>query len=167
MSRHRRPANWGAWRGCDALRQRFVAAVPLRHCRLLSAPAGFWLAIFAYAYAHRALLSDKASLRDCLRLISPALPHRWLALALFSARGDVKRQAAAALKRSLKRCTAYFYPVRSCLSPWFVASFDPTKAYIPIAIIAVVSSPNWLGTSESDERGATTVGRTTYLPFRG
>ena len=100
------------------------------------------LASFAYAAGHTFIyLADKASFGAILfDLGSADILVGWLALALFVPLAATSNDIATrALKRSWKRLHRLVYPAAILtFLHWVWASFDPTTAYIHIAILAAV-----------------------------
>lgn len=102
----------------------------------------FGLASFAYAAAHAIVyLADKASLDAILSdFRAPDIAVGWLALALFVPLAATSNDMAIrALKRSWKRLHRLVYPAAILtFLHWALASFDPTTAYLHIALLAVI-----------------------------
>ena len=102
----------------------------------------FGLASFAYAAGHTIIyLADKASLGAILGDLGlPDILVGWLALALFVPLAATSNDMAArALGRSWKRLHRLVYPAAVLtFLHWVLASFDPTTAYIHIAIMAAI-----------------------------
>jgi len=102
----------------------------------------FGLASFAYAAGHTAIyLADKASLDVVLADLGlPDIFVGWLALALFVPLAATSSDIATrALGRSWKRLHRLVYPAAILtFLHWVLASFDPTTAYIHIAILAAI-----------------------------
>ena len=102
----------------------------------------FGLASFAYAVGHTIIyLADKASL-DAI-LVDLGLPDMlvgWVALALFVPLAATSNDIATrALGRSWKRLHRLVYPAAILtFLHWVLASFDPTTAYVHIAILAAI-----------------------------
>lgn len=100
------------------------------------------VASFAYAAGHTIIyLADKASLDAVLSdLDLPDILVGWLALALFAPLAATSNDIATrALKRSWKRLHRLVYPAAILtFLHWVLASFDPTTAYIHIAILTVI-----------------------------
>ena len=102
----------------------------------------FGVASFAYAAGHTVIyLADKASL-DAI-LVDLGLPDiliGWFALALFAPLAATSNDMATrALKRSWKRLHRLVYPAAVLtFLHWVLASFDPTTAYVHIAILAAI-----------------------------
>jgi sulfoxide reductase heme-binding subunit YedZ len=98
------------------------------------------VASFAYAAGHTVIyLAEKASLRIVLQdLGSCDIIVGWLALALFVPLAATSNDVATrALRRSWKRLHRLVYPA-ALLSflHWVWAAFDPTSAYIHIAVLS-------------------------------
>lgn len=137
--------DWSAW-----LLMLTLAVTPIR---LLLRRRGWstWLirrrrdlgvASFVYAAGHTLIyLTDKSSVDAILvDLGSTDVLVGWLALALFvplaASSNDI---ATRALKRSWKRLHRLVYPAAILtFLHWVLASFDPTRAYIHIAILAAI-----------------------------
>ena len=102
----------------------------------------FGLASFAYAAGHTIIyLADKVSL-DAI-LVDLGLPDilvGWLALALFVPLAATSNDIATrALGRSWKRLHRLVYPAAILtFLHWVLASFDPTTAYVYIAILVAI-----------------------------
>lgn len=137
--------DWAAW-----LLMATLAVTPIR---LLFRRSGWatWLmrrrrdlgvASFAYAAGHTVIyLGDNASLDALLADLGlPDILIGWLALALFIPLAATSNDIATrALKRSWKRLHRLVYPAAILtFLHWVLASFDPTTAYIHIAILAAI-----------------------------
>lgn len=137
--------DWSAW-----LLMLTLAVTPVR---LLFRRSGWsaWLvrrrrdlglASFAYAAGHTVIyLADKASLAAVLAdLRSPDMLVGWLALVLFIPLAATSSDMAVrALGRSWKRLHRLVYPAAVLtFLHWVLAAFDPTTAYIHIAILAAI-----------------------------
>jgi sulfoxide reductase heme-binding subunit YedZ len=137
--------DWAAW-----LLMLTLAVTPIR---LLFRRSGLakWLirhrrdlgvASFAYAAGHTiAYLTNKASLDLILAEAgSPDMLVGWLALALFIPLAVTSNDISTrALKRSWKRLHRLVYPAAILtFLHWVLAAFDPTTAYIHIAVLAVI-----------------------------
>ncbi len=137
--------DWSAW-----LLMLTLAVTPIR---LLLRRRGWstWLirrrrdigvASFVYAAVHTLIyLANKASLDAILEEMgSPEILVGWLALALFVPLAATSNdKATRALKRSWKRLHRLVYPAAMLtFLHWVLASFDPTMAYIHIAILAAI-----------------------------
>jgi sulfoxide reductase heme-binding subunit YedZ len=100
------------------------------------------VASFAYAAGHTVIyLADKTSLAAILAEVGlPGILVGWLALALFVPLAATSNDIATrALGRSWKRLHRLVYPAAILtFLHWALASFDPTTAYIHIAILAAV-----------------------------
>jgi methionine sulfoxide reductase heme-binding subunit len=100
------------------------------------------VASFAYAAGHTVIyLIDKASLDVVLaEMSSTSMLTGWFALALFAPLAATSSDIAArALKRSWKRLHRLVYPAAILVfAHWALSAFDPTTAYIHIAVLAVV-----------------------------
>jgi sulfoxide reductase heme-binding subunit YedZ len=135
--------DWAAW-----LLMLTLAATPLRllfrgrrwTAWLMRRRRDLGLASFAYAAGHAGLyLADKASLKTIAsELTAPDLLAGWLALALFVPLAATSSdKAVRALKRSWKRLHRLVYPAAILtFLHWALAAFDPTVAYVHIAILA-------------------------------
>lgn len=139
--------DWAAWLLMAAL-----AVTPLRLLLRKSALAN-WLmrrrrdigvASFVYAAGHTAVYAaDKESLATVLAQAGDAdLLTGWLALALFVPLAATSNDIAVrALKRSWKRLHRLVYPAAILVfAHWALTAFDPTTAYIHIAILAIVEA---------------------------
>ena len=137
--------DWAAW-----LLMLTLAVTPIR---LLFPRRGWvtWLvrrrrdlgvASFAYAAGHTIIyVANKASLDAILSdLDSPDLLVGWLALALFVPLAATSNDIATrALKRSWKRLHRLVYPAAVLtFLHWVLAAFDPTTAYIHIAVLGAI-----------------------------
>ena len=100
------------------------------------------LASFTYAAGHTAIyLADKASPNAILLDLGLAeILVGWLALALFVPLAVTSNDMATrALGRSWKRLHRLVYPAAILtFLHWVLASFDPTTAYIHIAILTAI-----------------------------
>jgi sulfoxide reductase heme-binding subunit YedZ len=137
--------DWAAW-----LLMLTLAVTPIRllfrprpwSAWLMRRRRDFGLASFAYAVGHTCIyLADKASLSAVLaELSSPDLLAGWLALALFVPLAATSNDMAMrALGRSWKRLhrLVYLAAILTFLH-WVLASFNPTTAYLHIAMLAVI-----------------------------
>jgi methionine sulfoxide reductase heme-binding subunit len=137
--------DWAAW-----LLLLTLAATPLR---LLFRGRGWsaWLmrrrrdlgvASFAYAAGHTVIyLANKATPDAVLADLGlPEFLTGWLALALFVPLAATSNDVATrALKRSWKRLHRLVYPAAVLtFVHWALAAFDPTTAYVHIAILAAI-----------------------------
>lgn len=97
---------------------------------------------FIYAAGHTAIyLADAANLEAILNdMGSPDLLLGWLALALFMPLALTSNDLATrALKQSWKRLHRMVYPAAVLtFVHWVLAAFDPTIAYIHIAVLAAI-----------------------------
>jgi sulfoxide reductase heme-binding subunit YedZ len=102
----------------------------------------FGLASFAYAAGHTIIyLANKASLDAILADLGlPDILVGWLALALFVPLAATSNDIATrALKRSWKRLHRLVYPAAILtFLHWALAAYDPTTAYIHIAVLAAI-----------------------------
>lgn len=102
----------------------------------------FGVASFAYAAGHTIIyLANKASLDAILLDLGlPDIVVGWLALALFVPLAATSNDIATrALRRSWKRLHRLVYPAAILtFLHWVLASFDPTTAYIHIAVLAAI-----------------------------
>ena len=102
----------------------------------------FGLASFAYAVGHTIIyLADKTSLDAILaELVLLDILVGWLALALFVPLAATSSDVSVrALGRSWKRLHRLVYPAAILtFLHWVLASFDPTTAYVHIAILASI-----------------------------
>lgn len=102
----------------------------------------FGVASFAYAAAHTIIyLAEKASFEAIISdLESLDMLVGWLALALFVPLAATSNDIAThVLKRSWKRLHRLVYPTAILtFVHWALASFDPTRAYIHIGILAAI-----------------------------
>ena len=102
----------------------------------------FGVASFAYAAGHTLVyLADKAALARILAEFGmPDILVGWLALALFVPLAVTSNDASVrALGRSWKRLHRLVYPAAILtFLHWVLAAFDPTTAWIHIAIIAAL-----------------------------
>ncbi len=139
--------DWAAWLLMAAL-----AVTPIRLLLRKSALAT-WLtrrrrdigvASFVYAAGHTAIyLTDKTSLGVVLAEAGGAeLLTGWLALALFVPLAATSNDIAVrALKRSWKRLHRLVYPAAAlAFAHWALTAFDPTTAYLHIAILAAIEA---------------------------
>lgn len=139
--------DWAAWLLMAAL-----GVTPLR-LTWRKSPFVIWLmrrrrdigvASFAYAAAHTAIyIADKASSAEVLEQAGePDLLAGWLALALFVPLAATSNDIAVrALKRSWKRLHRLVYPAAVlAFAHWALTAFDPTMAYIHIAILAAIEA---------------------------
>ena len=117
-------------------RRHSVSIWLMRHRRDLG------LASFAYAAAHTLIyMAEKSSLDAVFSdLGSRDMLVGWLALALFVPLAATSNDIATrALKRSWKRLHRLVYPAAVLtFLHWVWASFDPTTAYIHIAILGTI-----------------------------
>lgn len=102
----------------------------------------FGVASFAYAAGHTIIyVANKASLDAILLDLGlPDIVVGWLALALFVPLAATSNDIATrALRRSWKRLHRLVYPAAILtFLHWVLASFDPTTAYIHIAVLAAI-----------------------------
>ena len=100
------------------------------------------LGSFTYASGHTVIyLADKASLGAVLADLGlPDMLVGWLALALFVPLAATSSDIAVrALGRSWKRLHRLVYPAAVLtFLHWVLAAFDPTTAYIHMAILAAI-----------------------------
>ncbi|MWV26412.1 ferric reductase-like transmembrane domain-containing protein [Aurantiacibacter rhizosphaerae] len=100
------------------------------------------VASFAYASAHLIVyLVKKAALAPILEEAASAdMLTGWLAFALFVPLAVTSNDASMrAMKRAWKRLHRLVYPAAILVFVhWALAAFDPTTAYINIAILAVI-----------------------------
>lgn len=137
--------DWAAW-----LMMVTLAVTPIR---LLFRRRGWatWLmrhrrdigvASFAYAAGHTVIyLTRKASMDIVLaELSTPYILAGWLALALFVPLAVTSNDISTrALKRTWKRLHRLVYPAAILVFVhWVLSAFDPTTAYIQIAILAAI-----------------------------
>lgn len=137
--------DWAAW-----LLMLTLAVTPVRllfrrrgwSAWLVRRRRDFGVASFAYASGHTVIyLIDKASLDTILAdLGSPDMLVGWLALALFVPLAATSSDLATrVLGRSWKRLHRLVYPAAVLtFLHWVLAAFDPTTAYIHIAILAAI-----------------------------
>mgnify|MGYP001806854487 FL=1 len=137
--------DWAAWLLLLAL-----AATPLRlvfrrqgwTTWLLRRRRDIGVASFVYAAGHTAIyLLDKASLATVLaEAADVAMLTGWLALAIFIPLAVTSNdKAVRALKRSWKRLHRLVYPAAILtVVHWVLAAFDPTTAYVFLAILVVL-----------------------------
>lgn len=137
--------DWAAWLLLLAL-----AATPLRlvfrrqgwTTWLLRRRRDIGVASFVYAAGHTAIyLFDKASLATVLaEAADVAMLTGWLALAIFIPLAVTSNdKAVRALKRSWKRLHRLVYPAAILtVVHWVLAAFDPTTAYVFLAILVVL-----------------------------
>ena len=138
---------WAAW-----LLMLTLAVTPLRllfrrhglSLWLMRRRRDLGLASFAYAAGHTIIyLADKSTFDAVLfDLGSPDMLVGWIALALFVPLAATSNDIATrALKRSWKRLHRLVYPAAVLtFLHWVWASFDPTTAYIHIAILAAIEA---------------------------
>lgn len=139
--------DWAAW-----LMMATMAITPIR---LVFRPRGWtnWLmrrrrdigvASFAYAAGHTLLYLERKASPDIIlaELSTPYILVGWLALALFVPLAVTSNdKSVRALKRSWKRLHRLVYPAAILVFlHWVLSAFDPTTAYINIAILAVIES---------------------------
>jgi len=109
---------------------------------LLRRRRDFGVASFAYAAGHTVIyLADKQALATVLAEAGrPDLLAGWLALALFVPLAVTSNdRAVRALKRSWKRLHRLVYPAAIlAFLHWALAAFDPTTAYLHIAVLAAI-----------------------------
>jgi len=102
----------------------------------------FGVASFAYAGGHTIIyLANKASLDAILLDLGlPDILVGWLALALFVPLAATSNDIATrALRGSWKRLHRLVYPAAILtFLHWVLASFDPTAAYVHIAVLAAI-----------------------------
>ena len=100
------------------------------------------LGSFAYAAGHTIIyLADKGRLGTIVAELSlPDILFGWLALALFVPLATTSNDwATRALGRSWKRLHRLVYPAAILtFLHWVLAAFDPTTAYIHIAILTAI-----------------------------
>lgn len=137
--------DWAAW-----LLLLTLAATPLRlvfrrqgwTTWLLRRRRDIGVASFVYAAGHTAIyLFDKASLATVLaEAADVAMLTGWLALAIFIPLAVTSNdKAVRALKRSWKRLHRLVYPAAILtVVHWVLAAFDPTTAYVFLAILVVL-----------------------------
>jgi methionine sulfoxide reductase heme-binding subunit len=137
--------NWAAW-----LLMLTLAVTPARllfrrrrwSTWLIRRRRDFGLASFAYAAGHTVIyVADKASLGAILADLGlPDIAIGWLALALFVPLAATSNDVATrALGRAWKRLHRLVYPAAALtFVHWVLASFDPTTAYVHIAIMAAI-----------------------------
>lgn len=137
--------DWAAW-----LLLLTLAATPLRlvfrrqgwTTWLLRRRRDIGVASFVYAAGHTAIyLFDKASLATVFaEAADVAMLTGWLALAIFIPLAVTSNdKAVRALKRSWKRLHRLVYPAAILtVVHWVLAAFDPTTAYIFLAIMVVL-----------------------------
>ena len=107
------------------------------------------VASFSYAASHTIIyLINKASLPAVLAEFgSPDMLAGWLAFALFIPLAVTSNDIATrALKRTWKRLHRLVYPAAILtFLHWVFAAFDPTTAYIHIAVLTAIELPRvWL-----------------------
>ena len=137
--------DWAAW-----LLMLTLAVTPIRllfrrrswSTWLIRRRRDFGVASFAYAAGHTIIyLANKATLEAVLADVgSPDILVGWLAMVLFVPLAATSNDIATrALKRSWKRLHRLVYPAAVLtFLHWVLASFDPTTAYIHIAILAAI-----------------------------
>ena len=137
--------DWAAW-----LLMLTLAVTPLRllfrrrgwTTWLLRRRRDFGVASFAYGVGHTVIyVADKAALQMILTEASRFdLVAGWLALALFVPLAATSNDKAVhALKRSWKRLHRLVYPAAALtFLHWVLAAFDPTTAYLHIAVLAAI-----------------------------
>lgn len=107
-----------------------------------AAAARSGVASFAYAAGHTVIyLTRKAQLDIILNeLAAPYILMGWLALALFIPLAITSNDASMRrMKRGWKRLHRLVYPAAILVFlHWVLSAFDPTTAYINIAILAVI-----------------------------
>ena len=137
--------DWAAWLLMLTLAVTPVRLLFRRHgwtTWLMRRRRDFGLASFVYAAGHTAIyLADKASPDAILAdLDLPDILVGWLALALFVPLAATSSDIATrALGRSWKRLHRLVYPAAILtFLHWVLAAFDPTTAYIHIAILAAI-----------------------------
>ncbi len=100
------------------------------------------VASFAYATGHTVIYLVRKVSPDAVlaEFADPSILVGWLALALFVPLAVTSNDLAArALKRSWKRLHRLVYPAAILtFVHWALAAFDPTTAYIHIAILAAI-----------------------------
>jgi methionine sulfoxide reductase heme-binding subunit len=139
--------DWAAWL--------LLAALAVTPLRLIAGTRPFtrWLllrrrdlgvASFTYAAWHTAVyLADKASLATVLEQARGAdLLTGWLALALFAPLAATSNDVSVrALRRAWKRLHRLVYPAAVLtFLHWALTAYDPTTAYIHIAILAAIEA---------------------------
>lgn len=137
--------DWAAW-----LLMLTLAVTPIRLLFRRQAWA-IWLmrrrrylgvASFAYAAGHTAIyLYDKGSLTIVLnQMAQPDMLFGWLALALFMPLAATSNDISVrAMKRAWKRLHRLVYPAAILtFLHWVLAAFDPTTAYVHIAVLAAI-----------------------------
>ena len=102
------------------------------------------VASFAYAAGHTIIyLANQASIDVILADLGlPDILVGWLALALFIPLAATSNDfATRALKRSWKRLHRLVYPAAILtFLHWVLAAYDPTTAYIHIAVLAAIEA---------------------------
>lgn len=100
------------------------------------------LASFAYAVLHTVIYLVRKASPDAVmaELATPYILAGWLALALFAPLAITSNdRAVRALKRSWKRLHRLVYPAAILtFLHWALSAFDPTNAYLHVAILAVI-----------------------------
>lgn len=100
------------------------------------------VASFAYATGHTVIYLVRKASPDAIlaEFADPSILIGWLALALFVPLAVTSNDLAVrALKRSWKRLHRLVYPAAILtFVHWALAAFDPTTAYIHIAILAAI-----------------------------
>ena len=137
--------DWAAW-----LLMLTLAVTPVRllfrkrkwSAWLVRRRRDFGVASFAYAAGHTVIyLADKGPVGAIVAGLGfPDILVGWLALALFVPLAATSNDIATrALKRSWKRLHRLVYPAAIlAFLHWVLASFDPTTAYVHIAILAAI-----------------------------
>ena len=137
--------DWAAW-----LLMLTLAVTPVRllfrrrswSTWLLRRRRDFGLASFAYASGHTIVyLADKVSAEAILSdLALPDILAGWLAFALLVPLAATSSDIAVrALRRSWKRLHRLVYPAAILtFVHWALASFDPTAAYVHLAVLAAI-----------------------------
>jgi len=137
--------DWAAW-----LLMLTLAVTPVRllfrkrkwSAWLVRRRRDFGVASFAYAAGHTVIyLADKGPVGAIVAELGfPDILVGWLALALFVPLAATSNDIATrALKRSWKRLHRLVYPAAILtFLHWVLASFDPTTAYVHIAILAAI-----------------------------
>lgn len=137
--------DWAAWLLLLTLAVTPVRMLFRRHSWstwLIRRRRDFGVASFAYAAGHTIIyVANKASLDAILLDLGlPDIVVGWLALALFVPLAATSNDIATrALRRSWKRLHRLVYPAAILtFLHWVLASFDPTTAYIHIAVLAAI-----------------------------
>lgn len=139
--------DWAAW-----LLMATLAVTPLR-LAFRRAAWTLWLmrrrrdlgvASFAYAAGHTAIYLWRKGSADIVldELSQPYVLAGWLALALFVPLAVTSNDVSVrALKRTWKRLHRLVYPAAILtFMHWVLSAFDPTTAYLHIAILAAIEA---------------------------